>query len=213
MSLPAGSNPLISYRIPGSGQSGEATIQDLFDGSFGSGGQGLVRPATGWTCGGLDTLAGTSTPGYIPFRGDTSWSGLQCVPVVVEIPLTGTASIGNDIWLWYVVCQNLTIVSGFICAKTAPTVTDGLYYDIKYNRAGAGFTSLFAGGQSPYTLDAGAQVKVIDASTMAAALVGGLTGGLLLISDILRIDCTSVGDTVAGADVTLQLICIPTPPA
>ena len=120
------------------------------------------------------------------------WSVAQGTPAV----------IANDVAPWYVLPCNLLLTQCMICAKTLPTGNGDLAYDVKYKRGSDDFASIF-GITNPLIIDPGGPA-VMQTPVNGQIIAAGAFP--LQISDILRVDCLVIGDSVAGQDVTIQLV-------
>jgi hypothetical protein len=141
------------------------------------------------------------TPGSSVARGASGWGLAPQSPVAFQfLTAQGTpAVVANDVAQWVVLNYNFIPSGAFICAKTAPTASTNLVYDIKCNRAGAGFLTIFA--IPPIFLTPGSNSATL--TSLPTLLPSFQT---LLVSDILRLDCIFVGETIAGENVTVQLL-------
>lgn len=208
MSIPAGSKLLIPYRIPGTGENGEASFEEMLEASIGSvAGAAPVRDATrGWigtnpiTTGNMDAAFGP-TRGTVPQKGASNWAVASGFPYDLNFSVSGTLSVANDVSPWVILPANQIkgLVISAVC-KTAPVGAD-LQFDIKYNVA------VDSGGTwiTVATVNNGGVFAIANtqhASGLFAPTVVNYSAGFAFRLDILQ-----VGVSVAGADLKVTMLC------
>jgi hypothetical protein len=104
---------------------------------------------------------------------------------------------GNDKAAWAIMDQARTMSKVYACAKTAPTGTPTLVFDILYSTDnGTTFNSLWPTNQNNRpSIASGSKFSTTTSFDTTTIPAGAL----------VRIDVVSVGNTIAGQDVTVQL--------
>lgn len=142
------------------------------------------------------TVTSTSTTTTATSTSTTLWGGAETpVRAQVMFAVPGTLAVGNDQAPWFIcsISHGLTLLDTSLAVKTAPT---GAAIEIDIQRStdcGATWSSIYS---TKPTIPVGS--RGCDES-------GVLETTYIVEGDILRLDITQVGSTVAGADLTVSL--------